>query len=126
MDRDPHRSKCDNKIDQRNFARSYFSSCDHRNFHSRVRFVTRREYRAQGIAGDDVRTLQSPPHASKRWYSGVRLAGGCVVASALVHCYRCARTHFEVGGHAVKAVDGVSFDVRRKTGIVGESGQEDR
>ena len=37
---------------------------------------------------------------------------------------RDLRTHFDVGGHAVKAVDGVSFDVNEgmTLGIVGESG----
>lgn len=37
---------------------------------------------------------------------------------------RNLRTHFDLGGHAVKAVDGVSFDVHEgmTLGIVGESG----
>ncbi len=37
---------------------------------------------------------------------------------------RDLRTHFDIGGHSVKAVDGVSFDVHegRTLGIVGESG----
>lgn len=57
-----------------------------------------------------------------RWGLGL-LSTGSSDSSPLLSVQNL-KTHFDVGGHAVKAVDGVSFDVTEgmTLGIVGESG----
>ena len=84
VDRDSHRSKCggQNRSTAISFGR-IASSCDHRNFHSRVRSVTRREYRAQGIAGDERHKVhcnhrRTPVNGGTRVYVWQK-KGGCVI-----------------------------------------------
>lgn len=57
-----------------------------------------------------------------RWGLGLLSTGSSDSAPLL--SVQNLKTHFDVGGHAVKAVDGVSFDVTEgmTLGIVGESG----
>ena len=67
------------------------SSCDHRNFHSRVRSVTRRISGAR-YCMNVTKYIAITTAASKRWYSGVRLATKKRLCHrlrlTLVHCYR--------------------------------------
>jgi peptide/nickel transport system ATP-binding protein len=57
-------------------------------------------------------------------WEGVALSSVDGSSSTPLLSVRNLRTHFDVGGHAVKAVDGVSFDVHEgmTLGVVGESG----
>jgi len=65
----------------------------------------------------------SPGGTSTCW-EGVALSSVDGSSSTPLLSVRNLRTHFDVGGHAVKAVDGVSFDVHEgmTLGVVGESG----